>query len=132
MLNCPAFRSASPASRRWDNVSFSARAGEVTGYLGPNGSGKGGDWLRSIWLCSGCWVRRLRMCLAAFRKIPFTCSYLPGKSYLHMAFLTATGLLPFIIRGVVFESEALRNRTIYLWSELSPADRDRLRPDALQ
>ena len=23
-----------------DNVSFSARAGEVTGYLGPNGSGK--------------------------------------------------------------------------------------------
>ena len=23
-----------------DNVSFQARAGEVTGYLGPNGSGK--------------------------------------------------------------------------------------------
>ena len=23
-----------------DDVSFSARAGEVTGYLGPNGSGK--------------------------------------------------------------------------------------------
>src|ERR1700680_543906 len=23
-----------------DNVSFSARAGEITGYLGPNGSGK--------------------------------------------------------------------------------------------
>ena len=23
-----------------DNVSFTARAGEVTGYLGPNGSGK--------------------------------------------------------------------------------------------
>ena len=23
-----------------DNVSFAARAGEVTGYLGPNGSGK--------------------------------------------------------------------------------------------
>ena len=22
-----------------DNVSFSARAGEITGYLGPNGSG---------------------------------------------------------------------------------------------
>jgi hypothetical protein len=72
------------------------------------------------------------LCLASFRKIPFTCSYLPGKSYLHVAFLTATGLLPFIIRGVVFESEALRNRTIYLWSELSPADRDRLRPEGLQ
>ena len=23
-----------------DNVSFTARAGEITGYLGPNGSGK--------------------------------------------------------------------------------------------
>jgi hypothetical protein len=53
------------------------------------------------------------LCLAAFRKIPFTCSYLPGKSYLHMAFLTATGLMLFIIRGVVFESEALRNGTSY-------------------
>jgi hypothetical protein len=53
------------------------------------------------------------LCLAAFRKIPFTCSYLPGKSYVHMAFLTATGLMLFIIRGVVFESEALRNGTSY-------------------
>jgi hypothetical protein len=53
------------------------------------------------------------VCLAAFRKIPFTCSYLPGKSYLHMAFLTVMGLMLFIIRGVVFEREALRNRTSY-------------------
>jgi hypothetical protein len=53
------------------------------------------------------------ICLAAFRKIPFTCSYLPGKSYLHMAFLTATGLMLFIIRGVVFESAALRNSSLY-------------------
>jgi hypothetical protein len=53
------------------------------------------------------------VCLASFRKIPFTCSYLPGKSYLHMAFLTAMGLMLFIIRGVVFESEALRNGTSY-------------------
>jgi hypothetical protein len=53
------------------------------------------------------------VCLASFRKIPFTCSYLPGKSYLHMAFLTAMGLMLFIVRGVVFESEALRNRTSY-------------------
>jgi hypothetical protein len=53
------------------------------------------------------------LCLASFRKIPFTCSYLPGKSYVHMAFLTATGLMLFIIRGVVFESEALRNGTSY-------------------
>jgi hypothetical protein len=30
-----------------------------------------------------------------------------------MAFLTAMGLMLFIVRGVVFESEALRNRTSY-------------------
>jgi hypothetical protein len=53
------------------------------------------------------------VCLASFRKIPFTCSYLPGKSYLHMAFLTAVGLMLFTIRGVVFESAALRNGTMY-------------------
>src|SRR5438105_9402842 len=29
-----------PGTLAVDNVSFSARAGEVTGYLGPNGSGK--------------------------------------------------------------------------------------------
>jgi hypothetical protein len=53
------------------------------------------------------------VCLAVFRKIPFTCSYLPGKSYLHMAFLTATFLMLLIIRGVVFESAALRDPTSY-------------------
>jgi hypothetical protein len=53
------------------------------------------------------------VCLAAFRKIPFTCSYLPGKSYLHMAFLTAAFLMLLTIRGVVFESAALRNRSSY-------------------
>jgi len=53
------------------------------------------------------------VCLAAFRKIPFTCSYLPGKSYLHMAFLTATFLMLLTIRGVVFESAALRDGTSY-------------------
>jgi hypothetical protein len=52
-------------------------------------------------------------CLTAFRKIPFTCSYLPGKSYLHMAFLTAAFLMLLIVRGVVFESAALRNPTSY-------------------
>lgn len=53
------------------------------------------------------------VCLAAFRKIPFTCSYLPGKSYLHMAFLTAAFLMLAIVRGVVFESAALRDWTSY-------------------
>jgi hypothetical protein len=53
------------------------------------------------------------VCLAEFRKIPFTCSYLPGKSYLHMAFLTAAFLMLFIVRGVVFESAALQNGSSY-------------------
>src|SRR5262249_38179405 len=33
------------------------------------------------------------VCLLRFRKIPFTCSWLPGKSRIHMAFLAALGLL---------------------------------------
>ena len=33
------------------------------------------------------------ICLLGFRKIPFTCSYLPGKSRVHMAFLGAVGVL---------------------------------------
>jgi CubicO group peptidase (beta-lactamase class C family) len=33
------------------------------------------------------------ICLLRFRKIPFTCSWLPGKSHFHMAFLAAVGLL---------------------------------------
>jgi hypothetical protein len=47
------------------------------------------------------------VCLAGFQKIPFTCSYLPGKSYIHMAILTAMGMLLFISRGVVLEMQAL-------------------------
>src|SRR5262249_31720271 len=33
------------------------------------------------------------VCLLRFRKIPFTCSWLPGKSRINMAFLAALGLL---------------------------------------
>jgi len=33
------------------------------------------------------------LCLLRFQKIPFTCSWLPGKSYFHMAFLGAIGVL---------------------------------------
>jgi hypothetical protein len=54
------------------------------------------------------------VCLAGFQKIPFTCSYLPGKSYIHMAILTATGLLLFISRGVVYEMQALDHPTRYV------------------
>ncbi len=54
------------------------------------------------------------LCLAGFRKIPFTCSYLPGKSYLHMVFMTAMGFLVLIGRGVVFEAEAIHHAATYL------------------
>jgi hypothetical protein len=46
--------------------------------------------------------------LWGFRKIPFTCSYLPGKSQVHMVFLGAVGLLWLLAQSVVFEQQALR------------------------
>ncbi len=51
--------------------------------------------------------------LHAFQKIPFTCSYLPGKSYFHMAFLAAIGLLFLIGKGVEFERRALADPVSY-------------------
>src|SRR5437773_2514950 len=42
-----------------------------------------------------------------FQKIPFTCSYLPGKSYFHMAALTSLGLVFLIIKGAPLERSAL-------------------------
>jgi hypothetical protein len=47
------------------------------------------------------------ICLYNFHKIPFTCSYLPGKSRVHMAFLAAAGLLWAITLAVRYEHEAL-------------------------
>jgi hypothetical protein len=46
--------------------------------------------------------------LWGFRKIPFTCSYLPGKSQVHMVFLGAVGLLWLLAQSVVFEQQALQ------------------------
>jgi hypothetical protein len=51
--------------------------------------------------------------LHGFQKIPFTCSYLPGKSIFHMAFLAALGLLYLILWGVRFELRALDNPVSY-------------------
>ena len=53
------------------------------------------------------------LCLHGFQKIPFTCSYLPGKSFFHMAFLAALGLLLLIGKGVDFELRALDNPVSY-------------------
>jgi hypothetical protein len=49
------------------------------------------------------------ICLLGFRKIPFTCSWLPGKTRINMAFLGALGLL--LIGGPATELErhALRH-----------------------
>ena len=45
--------------------------------------------------------------LHGFRKIPFTCSYLPGKSYVHMAFLFFLGTMFVLTRGAALERGAL-------------------------
>ena len=66
-------------------------------------------WLVTAVVCLGLWPGRqnaghivvlglLGMILAdlfllRFRKIPFTCSWLPGKSYFHMVFLGASSIL---------------------------------------
>jgi hypothetical protein len=49
------------------------------------------------------------ICLHEFQKIPFTCSYLPGKSYFHMAFLGSIGMLWLIVLGAAREQRALRD-----------------------
>ena len=51
--------------------------------------------------------------LHGFQKIPFTCSYRPGKSFFHMAFLAALGLLLLLVKGVDFESRALYDSASY-------------------
>jgi CubicO group peptidase (beta-lactamase class C family) len=47
------------------------------------------------------------ICLYSLHRIPFTCSYLPGKSRIHMAFLGAAGLLWTITLSVRYERQAL-------------------------
>ncbi len=46
-------------------------------------------------------------CVSGFHKIPFTCSYLPGKSHANMAFLAFVILLILTIEGAKFELRAL-------------------------
>jgi CubicO group peptidase (beta-lactamase class C family) len=49
------------------------------------------------------------LCLYNFHKIPFTCSYLPGRSYAHMVILGLIGVLLVIARGADVERRALDN-----------------------
>jgi CubicO group peptidase (beta-lactamase class C family) len=52
--------------------------------------------------------------LYGFEKIPFTCSYLPGKSYFHMAAIAFLGLVFLINKGYPLERSALEDGRLYL------------------
>lgn len=53
-------------------------------------------------------------CLAGTQKIPFTCSYLPGKSRIHIAvYVTVVLLFPLTIRAATFERDALTDPLRY-------------------
>jgi hypothetical protein len=54
------------------------------------------------------------LCLHGFHKIPFTCSYLPGKSQVHLAILGSLALLWFIILSVVYERQALADPKLFV------------------
>lgn len=51
--------------------------------------------------------------LYGFHKIPFTCSYLPGKSQANLMFVAAGGLLQAMGFGVAYELKALRDPASY-------------------
>jgi hypothetical protein len=51
--------------------------------------------------------------MSGFQKIPFTCSYLPGKSPAHKAFLTVFSTFLFMGTAVGYELKALDNRAGY-------------------
>ena len=52
--------------------------------------------------------------LYGFQKIPFTCSYLPGKSYFHMAVIAFLGLVFLIVKGYPVERSALEDGRRYM------------------
>jgi len=80
-------------------------------------------WLGSAAICFSLWPWReaaahvaalglfgillADLCTYALRKIPFTCSYLPGKSQVHMVILGALLLLYFTLFAVRFERDVL-------------------------
>jgi CubicO group peptidase (beta-lactamase class C family) len=55
------------------------------------------------------------LCLHGIQKIPFTCSYLPGKSNVYRMFWLCLGLLlALIAKGVQLEQQALQDVTMYV------------------
>jgi hypothetical protein len=58
------------------------------------------------------------ICLHGVQKIPFTCSYLPGRSNFHLSFWLCIGLIMILIsKGAEFERRALEDSARY-WSIL--------------
>jgi hypothetical protein len=56
------------------------------------------------------------ICLLRFRKIPFACSYLPGKAQIHVT--AGAGVLVLIGLadiGVKFEAKALQDPAVFMW-----------------
>jgi CubicO group peptidase (beta-lactamase class C family) len=82
-------------------------------------------WVVSALLCFGLWPWRQATAhllvlallgvilvdgvLYGFRKVPFTCSYLPGKSQVHMVFWGAIGLVWLMAQSVIIEQQALES-----------------------
>jgi hypothetical protein len=64
--------------------------------------------LLALWGALVAWT-----CVGGFRKIPFTCTWLPGRSYFHMAFLGALGLLFLLGKAAAFELKALDSPADY-------------------
>jgi len=60
------------------------------------------------------------LCLLGFRKIPFTCSYLPGKSRFHMIFFAAVAVLIIGSSGTMLERRAMgeTGRTVVMLASL--------------
>jgi hypothetical protein len=52
--------------------------------------------------------------LYGFHKIPFTCSYLPGKSQANLMFVAAGGLLQAMGFGIAYELRALHDPAAYI------------------
>jgi len=53
------------------------------------------------------------ICLYGFHKIPFTCSYLPGKMHLHLAFFIGFGMLLLVVWLVQYELQSLTGPAAY-------------------
>jgi hypothetical protein len=81
-------------------------------------------WFLWIWPSRAAWghltvllflaVILAELCLYGFEKIPFTCSWLPGKSRPHLLFWGGFWVVqPCLVEGAKFESRALGNTALY-------------------